>query len=55
MQADKWTVEGAVKSLGLARVFSNAAPALRVRSVMALCERALQGSETRWYRRYKYL
>ena len=39
MQADKWTVEGAVKS-PQARVFSNAALALGVRSVLALCERA---------------
>ena len=54
MQADKWTVEGAVKS-PQARVFSNAAPALRVRNVSAFCVRAPVYGEARWYRRYKYL
>ena len=37
-QADKWTVEGIVKSLGLTKVFNDAAPALGARSVLALCE-----------------
>ena len=44
MQADKWTIEGAVKSSfyfkGL-RVFCNVTSALRARDVMASCKRAL--------------